>query len=80
MQDPGFWLEDIGSGRSRPLPVYWEPDKTLKSFSAEPQNLQPLKNIIRIIGAGRDQKSRIRFLFENEYAEISSHKACGVFS
>jgi len=48
---------------SRPLPVYQEPDKTLKSLSAEPQNLQPVKNIIRMIGAGHDQKSRIRFLF-----------------
>jgi hypothetical protein len=44
----GYWLLHMvySSRRSRPLPVYREPDKTLKSLSAEPQNLQPLEKTL----------------------------------
>ena len=59
----GFKDRELGSARSRHVPVYREPDKTLELLSGKPHNLPQLKTIIGIIGAGRDQKSRIRFLF-----------------
>jgi len=56
---PGIMVWSSKSGRSRLVPVYQEPDKTRKSLSGKPHNLPQLKTIIGIIGAGRDQKSRI---------------------